>query len=87
MKYKISKEVCQRGNKIVAVGDRVVADIRFHISAYNGTIEREKLLEALIKENLFCDFLKNGKAELSDGTHVTLIGLQFGNKKQYVRLS
>ena len=77
MKYEISKEILQNGDKFEVVGDRIVADIRFHIAAYKGTVEREKLLNALIEENLFGDFMKSGFAELSDGTFVRLVGLQF----------
>lgn len=80
MKYEISKEILQDGDKFEVVGDRIVADIRFHIAAYKGTIEREKLLNALIEENLFGDFIKKGNAELSDGTFVRLVGLQFGKE-------
>ena len=79
MKYEISKEILQDGDKVEVVGDRIVADIRFHIAAYKGTVERGKLLNALIEENLFGDFIKNGHAELSDGTFVRLVGLQFGD--------
>jgi len=78
MKYEISKEILQDGDKFEVVGDRIIADIRFHIAAYKGTIEREKLLNTLIEKNLFGDFIKNGNAELSDGTFVRLVGLQFG---------
>jgi len=81
MKYEISKEILQDGDKFEVVGDRIVADIRFHIAAYKGTIEREKLLNALIEENLFGDFIKNGSTELSDGTYVRLVGLQFGKEE------
>ena len=79
MKYEISKEILQDGDKVEVVGDRIVADIRFHIAAYKGTVERGKLLNALIEENLFGDFIKNGNAQLSDGTYVRLVGLQFGD--------
>lgn len=82
MKYKISKEFLQDGDKFEVVGDRIVADIRFHIAAYKGNIERKKLLNALIEENLFGDFIKNGKAELGDGTFVRLVGLQFGKENE-----
>ena len=63
------------------VEDRITADIRFHIAANNGTIEREKLLNALFEENLFADFVKSGYAKLSDGTYVRLVGLQFGKEE------
>jgi hypothetical protein len=82
MKYDISKEILQYGDKFEVVGDRIVADIRFHISAYKGTIEREKLLDALIEENLWGDFVKNGNAELSDGTYVRLVGFQYGKENE-----
>jgi hypothetical protein len=82
MKYDISKEILQDGDKFEVVGDRIVADIRFHIAAYKGSVEREKLLDALIEENLWGDFVKNGNAELSDGTYVRLVGFQYGKENE-----
>ena len=82
MKYEISKEILQDGDKFEVVGDRIVADIRFHIVAYKGTVEREKLLDALIEEHLWGDFMKSGFAELSDGTFVRLVGFQYGHKDE-----
>lgn len=78
MKYEINKMLLNNGKDDTIVEDRIVADIRFHIAAYKGTIEREKLIDALIEEHLWGDFIKNGNAELSDGTFVRLVGLQFG---------
>jgi hypothetical protein len=81
MKYEISKEILQDGDKFEVVGDRIVADIRFHIAAYKGTIEREKLLHAIIEEGLWGDFVKSGYADLSDGTFVRLVGFQYGKEE------
>ena len=81
MKYEITKELLYDGEKTKVVGDRIVADIRFHIAAYRGKVEREKLLDALIEENLFGELIKNGNAELSDGTYVRLVGFQYGKEE------
>ena len=77
MKYEVSYIGCDDGR----VEDRITADIRFYIAANHGTIEREKLLDALFEENLFRDFVKSGYAKLSDGTFVRLVGLQFGKEE------
>ena len=81
MKYEISKMLLADGGNKPIIEDRITADIRFHIAANNGTIKREKLLDALFKENLFGDFVKSGYTKLSDGTYVRLVGLQFGKEE------
>lgn len=81
MKYEISKMLLADGENKPIIEDRITADIRFHIAVNGGTIEREKLLNALFEENLFADFVKSGYAKLSDGTFVRLVGLQFGKEE------
>ena len=81
MKYEISKMLLADGENKPIIEDRITADIRFHIAANNGTIEREKLLDALFEENLWGDFVKSGYAKLSDGTYVRLVGIQYGKEE------
>ena len=81
MKYEISKMLLADGENKPIIEDRITADIRFHIAVNGGTIEREKLLNALFEEELFADFVKSGYAKLSDGTFVRLVGLQFGKEE------
>ena len=66
------------GNDDTIVEDRIDVDVRFHIAVNGGTIEREKLIDALIEEHLWGDFMKSGFAELSDGTFVRLVGFKYG---------
>lgn len=81
MKYEITKMLLDNGEDGTSVEDRIDVDIRFHIAVNGGTIEREKLIDALIKERLWGDFMKSGFAELSDGTFVRLVGFQYGKEE------
>ena len=81
MKYEISKMLLADGENKPIIEDRITADIRFHIAVNGGTIEKEKLLNALFEENLFGDFVKSGYAKLSDGTFVRLVGFQYGKEE------
>ena len=69
------------GEDGTSIEDRIDVDIRFHIAVNGGTIEREKLIDALIEEHLWGDFMKSGFAELSDGTFVRLVGFKYGKEE------
>lgn len=81
MKYEIRKVLLDNGNDDTIVEDRIDVDVRFHIAVNGGTIEREKLIDALIEEHLWGDFMKSGFAELSDGTFVRLVGFKYGKEE------
>lgn len=81
MKYEIRKVLLDNGENGTSIEDRIDVDIRFHIAVNGGTIEREKLIDALIEEHLWGDFMKSGFAELSDGTFVRLVGFKYGKVK------
>lgn len=80
MKYEITKMLLDNGEDDTFIEDRIDVDIRFHIAVNGGTIEREKLIDALIEEHLWGDFMKSGFAELSDGTFVRLVGFKYGKE-------
>jgi len=82
MKYETRKMLLDNGEDDTTVEDRIVADIRFHIAVYKGTVEREKLIDALIEEHLWGDFMKSGFANLSDGTFIRLVGFQYGREDE-----